>query len=158
MPNFSLLFAFFFRPKGVRTRRKSNRKTFCDVPWVIRQQFDYHKGPSYKYAYVGCQEKKSKSSLGQTRSKWFHWNHQPGAHNNQIDIFELQPFWRIDMYMTIYSCHGNHIGVPNDVSLIAVLLMWLWIVNLIVCLINVFTVRDSERTYTQRTSTLVIQP
>lgn len=32
-------------------------------------------------------------------------------HNNRIDIFELRQLCRIDIYTTIYSCHGNHIGV-----------------------------------------------
>lgn len=110
---------------------------------AIRAQ---HNFGQYKIlcAYANV-SKNGKSSLGQIWSKRFHWNRQPGTHNNRIDIFELRQLCRIDIYiyMTIYSCHGNHIGVPNVVFLITKLLwLWLWIVNLIVYLINVFTVRD----------------
>lgn len=62
-----------------------------------------------------------KSSLGQIRSERFDWNHKPGAHNNQIGIFGVRQLCRIDIYMTIYSCHVNHIGVPNVVFLITML-------------------------------------
>lgn len=67
-----------------------------------------------------CQ-KNGKSSLGLIRSERFHWNHKLGAHNNRIGIFELRQLCRIDIYMPIYSCHGNHNGVPNVVFLITML-------------------------------------
>lgn len=163
MGTFYCYLHFSLDPEGDRTTTttKSNRKTFsmslvsntkstaikAHSPAYIFKRFG-----QFKLVCVWCAwwEKNGKYSLGQLWSIRLHWSQLSRAYTtNELTFCELRQLCRIDIYMTIYSCHGNHIGVPNVVFLITMLL-WFWIVNLIVYLINVFTVRDLQR-YNQST-------